>query len=361
MLGILLYCRPGFENDCANEVQAHASELEVFGYIKTVKNSGYVVYHCYDPNQVEQLAEKLDYKALIFARQMIVAVASLEDLDAQDRVSPVLKVTEQLAMAGDIFVECPEGDNTKQLLSFCRKFTVPLRQKLRQKNHLTKKEHNKKNRLHVCFLDYQTAYVGYSIANNRSEAYMGINRLRFPNEAPSRSTLKLDEAFQTFLTKKEQEERAHSGLRAVDLGACPGGWTYQLVRRGMFVSCVDNGLMADSLMETGQITHYQEDGFKFEPARKNIHWLVCDMIEKPKRVAKLMAQWLIDGWAKEAIFNLKLPMKQRYQEAMEDLQLIHEMLEEAGYSYQLQAKHLYHDREEITVHLRLTNKVYGTL
>ena len=24
MLGILLYCRPGFENDCANEIQAKA-------------------------------------------------------------------------------------------------------------------------------------------------------------------------------------------------------------------------------------------------------------------------------------------------------------------------------------------------
>ena len=61
------------------------------------------------------------------------------------------------------------------------------------------------------------------------------------------------------------------------------------------MSCVDNGQMVDSLMVTSQVTHYQEDDFKFEPERKNIHWLVCDMIEKPTRVAKLMAQWLIDG------------------------------------------------------------------
>ena len=104
-----------------------------------------------------------------------------------------------------------------------------------------------------------------------------------------------------------------------------------------------------------------EDGFKFEPERKNIHWLVCDMIEKPKRVAKLMAQWLIDGWCKEAIFNLKLPMKQRYQEATDDLKLLTDMIEEAGFNYELLAKHLYHDREEITVHVRLTDKIYGPL
>ena len=30
----------------------------------------------------------------------------------------------------------------------------------------------------------------------------------------------------------------------VDLGACPGGWTYQLVKRGLFVYAVDHGKMA---------------------------------------------------------------------------------------------------------------------
>ena len=361
MLGILLYCRPGFENDCANEIQAKASALGAFGYIKTLKNSGFVLYHCYDPSQVEALGEQIDFAQLIFARQMIVAVALVEDLPAEDRIAPILEITRNLPMAGDVYVECPEGDETKPVLTFCRKFTVPFRQKLKKHNNLTNKENPKKRRTHVCFMDYENAYVGYSIPGNRSEQHMGITRLRFPNEAPSRSTLKLDEAFQTFLTKEQQEERAHSGLKAVDLGACPGGWTYQLVRRGMFVSCVDNGAMADSLMETGQVTHYMEDGFKFEPERKNIHWLVCDMIEKPKRVAKLMAQWLIDGWCKEAIFNLKLPMKQRYQEATDDLKILTDMIDEAGYNYELQAKHLYHDREEITVHVRLTDRFYGAL
>ena len=65
---------------------------------------------------------------------------------------------------------------------------------------------------------------------------------------PSRSTLKLDEAFQTFIPKYVHDERMHGGLYAVDLGACPDGWTYQLVQRGMFVQAVDNGAMDDKLM-----------------------------------------------------------------------------------------------------------------
>jgi 23S rRNA C2498 (ribose-2'-O)-methylase RlmM len=38
------------------------------------------------------------------------------------------------------------------------------------------------------------------------------------------------------------------------------------------------------------------------------------MVEKPAKVAALMAQWLVNGWCRETIFNLKLPMKKRYEE-----------------------------------------------
>ena len=359
MLGILLYCRPGFENDCANEIQDKATALEVFGFIKTVRNSGYVFYQCYNPEEVEGLLKSLDYKQLIFARQLIAVKAFVDDLPLDDRISPILDVTRNMPMGGDLYVETPEGDETKPLLTFCRKFTVPLRQALKKQNSLTAKENRKKICYHLCFLDNQSAYIGFSVPNNRSELYMGIARLRFPSEAPSRSTLKLDEAIQVFLTPQEQEERLHSGMRAVDLGACPGGWTYQLVRRGLFVTCIDNGAMATSLMDSGQVTHYMVDGFKYEPERKNIDWLVCDMIEKPKRVAKLMAKWLIEGWCKEAIFNLKLPMKKRYQEASTDIKILTDMINAAGLQYELQAKHLYHDREEITLHVRLVNRVWG--
>ena len=146
-------------------------------------------------------------------------------------------------------------------------------------------------------------------------------------------------------------------MRAVDLGAAPGGWTYQLVRRGMMVSSIDNGPMAESLMETGQVKHYMVDGFKFTPMKQNVYWLVCDMIEKPTRVAKLMAEWLLNGYCKEAMFNLKLPMKGRYQQVQKDLQLIKDMFAQNKVKYEMYAKHLYYDREEITVHARLLSPI----
>ena len=110
-------------------------------------------------------------------------------------------------------------------------------------------------------------------------------------------------------------------------------------------------------MDSGLVTYCPEDGFKFKPRKNNIYWLVCDMIEQPQKVAKLMAQWVASGRCKEAMFNLKLPMKKRYESVQESLAIIDDEIQsqQAG-KYQLQVKHLYHNREEVTVHLRLLNK-----
>ena len=51
--------------------------------------------------------------------------------------------------------------------------------------------------------------------------------------------------------------------------------------------------------------------------------------------------------------HLKLPMKKRYQEVMLCLENLAVMLAEKELEFDIQAKHLYHDREEITVHIAL--------
>jgi 23S rRNA (cytidine2498-2'-O)-methyltransferase len=63
-----------------------------------------------------------------------------------------------------------------------------------------------------------------------------------------------------------------------------------------------------------------------------------------------MVKWVAEGKSERALFNLKLPMKKRYQEVQKCFALIDEKM--AGQKYTLQAKHLFHDREEITVLLR---------
>jgi 23S rRNA (cytidine2498-2'-O)-methyltransferase len=102
----------------------------------------------------------------------------------------------------------------------------------------------------------------------------------------------------------------------------------------------------------GQVTWLREDGFRYRPTRNNISWMVCDMVEKPAKVAALMASWLVNGWCRETIFNLKLPMKKRYEEVSQNLAYIQEQMDAHGINVVIQARQLYHDREEVTVHVR---------
>ncbi|MBS0893567.1 23S rRNA (cytidine(2498)-2'-O)-methyltransferase RlmM [Tatumella sp. JGM130] len=350
---VLLYCRSGFEKECAAEITARATALEVYGFARVKDNSGYVIYECYQYEDADKLIREIPFRSLIFARQMIVAGELLRDLPPEDRISPISgMLTGVTEKGGELRVEVPDTNEAKELLKFCRKFTVPLRAALRQNGILLKYESNKRPVVHVFFIAPGTCYVGYSYPDNNSALFMGIPRLKFPSDAPSRSTLKLEEAFHVFIPADEWDERLGSGMYAVDLGACPGGWTYQLVKRSMMVYAVDNGPMAPSLMDTGQVMHHREDGFKFRPPGSNISWLVCDMVEKPVRVATLMTEWLVNGWCREAIFNLKLPMKKRYEEVTSNLQMIEQVLTSNGVNAQIQARQLYHDREEVTVHIR---------
>jgi len=330
----------------------------VFGFARVIENSGYVIFECYQKGEADKIAQHISVNQLIFARQMIVVSDLLTDLSPKDRISPILQAYQQcddkvLSQSCELWVETPDTNEAKALLTFCRKFTVPLRQALRKQGYLQKKCGVF---LHIFFVQPNACYVGYSYEKTHSPYFMGIQRLKFPTDAPSRSTLKLEEAILTFIPREQEEKRLNENMIGVDLGACPGGWTYQLVKRGLFVYAVDHGKMAESLHETGRIEHCPEDGFKFQvPKRKRIDWLVCDMVEQPSRVIVLMAKWLMNGWCKEAIFNLKLPMKKRYLEVQQGLKQLEDKLISQGLSFQLQAKHLYHDREEITVHVKITS------
>ena len=350
---IVLYCRPGFEKECGAEIQEKAAWNEMYGYIEILKREGIVYFHLHNNEDAEKLVSTVPLKRLIFTRQWFVTLSDKIELPDYNRVEAIVDALGSDWQYADLRMETADTNDGKALSKFCRKLAVPLRQALRKNKMLTEKGDNEGAVLHALFFSGNEVQLGFSLGTNTSPHVMGINRLKFPAKSPSRSTLKLDEAFLYFIPKDERETRLSSGLNAVDLGAAPGGWTYQLVRRGMMVQSIDNGPMAESLIETGQVKHRMVDGFKFIPVKKNVYWLVCDMIEKPHRVAYLMAQWLLHGYCKEAIFNLKLPMKGRYQQVQRDLQMVKDMFAEHNVKYEMYAKHLYYDREEITVHARL--------
>jgi len=226
---------------------------------------------------------------------------------------------------------------------------APLRKALSKAGRLV--DDPRKPRLLLTFKSGRAVFVGLAEADNCAMWPMGIPRLKFPREAPSRSTLKLEEAWHHFIPRDDWDKRLAPGMTAVDLGAAPGGWTWQLVKRNIRVVAVDNGPMDENLMYLGLVEHQRADGFAFKP-RHPVHWMVCDIVEKPARNAALIETWLGEGWCREAVVNLKLPMKQRYAEVMRLLQRIEDGLKARGVKATIGCKQLYHDREEVTCHLR---------
>jgi 23S rRNA (cytidine2498-2'-O)-methyltransferase len=349
---LILYCRGGFENDCAAEIDFHAQQHGCYGFSRASSGEGFVEYTPYQSGDAQRLYHVLDFRQLVFARHWFVATAPLL-LDADDRIKGILAEVAELPVCGALRMEYPDTNDGKALSAFCKKFSAPLRKALVKQQRLDESLAGRAPALQLFWKSGTQGWIGFSEPTNSNPLPNGILRLKQPGAAPSRSTLKLDEAFSVLLNDDERERYLQPSMQAVDLGACPGGWTYQLVRRSMFVAAVDNGPMQPELMATGQVRHYRADGFKFEPEKKNVSWLVCDMVEKPSRVTALMLKWLSQGWCQYAMFNLKLPMKKRFDEVQRDLTFLREELGAINPNFEVRAKHLYHDREEVTVFARL--------
>lgn len=343
----LLYCRPGFEADCAQEAlrQARMQRPLTARQPEFAADSGYLT--------VTLDAQTLRYRELIFARQLIRLHQTIDALPERDRLTPILAALEGMpGKFGALWLEVPDTNDGKTLSAFTRRFQPLLEEALVASGRLLDADRSLP-RLHLFFPDKSSVLIGTSDPRNSSAALMGIVRQSMPAEAPSRSTLKLAEAIEVFLDKSEQTRLLRQGMTAVDLGAAPGGWSWQMVKRGIRVTAVDNGPMKGVLAKHPLVQHLKQDGFKFAPPRR-VDWLICDMVEKPAKVAARVGDWFASGWCKHAIFNLKLPMKQRLAAVDSALGALRARLDAEGIAYKLLARQLYHDREEITVFISRT-------
>lgn len=344
--GLLLYCRAGFEKECAQDIAQAAEKLGVAGWCKAVPDSAWVLFQPGEAGEIALLRKRLAFHELCFARQMVFVTPPLK-LSPDNRLPPLAEAARALpGPYSGLWLETADTNEAKEMSGFCRKFEPHLKKALAQ-DALLKPDNARLPRLHIFFTDSTTAYAGISQPGNSSNWPMGIPRLRMPREAPSRSTLKLAEALLEMLNEQERAQ-LRPGRRAVDLGASPGGWTWQLANRGMKVTAVDNGPMDSALMESGLVEHLRADGFTFRP-RHPVDWLVCDMVDKPARVVDLIARWFERGDCRGAIFNLKLPMKRRFEEIQLARAVLQERLSRLEGAWRIVARQLYHDREEITL------------
>ena len=355
---LVLLCRPGFEKECAGEIMQWTNQCQFPAYIQTKEQSGVVYLNSsgsdgsdHINSAADELITKLDFRQLVFARQWFAANKDVLNLPETNRLNDILKRVKSFDKDFyDIELDYADTNEGKSLSKFCKQFKPHLVAALK-KNHLLLPHlvsPHARWRLHLLFTDSLHVSIGISPIDNSASDAMGIMRLKMPGKAPSRSTLKMEEAIHWFLPADQRTALIKNGMTVVDLGAAPGGWTWQFVQRDCLVTAIDNGPMDDDLMKTGMVEHLRTDAFTYQPAKK-VDWLVCDMAERPLHVSRLIARWFINRHCSNAIFNLKLPMKKRLPAVQECVNLIHHQLSKANINHTIQEKQLYHDREEITV------------
>ncbi|MDB6114788.1 MAG: rlmM [Lacunisphaera sp.] len=190
--------------------------------------------------------------------------------------------------------------------------------------------------LFVFFADFGRLFVA------RDAWLNGQRRMADDDAAPSRSYLKVEEAYIILGREPVADETV------CDLGAAPGGWSYSAAKRGAKVVAIDNGPLKGGALHHPLIEHRLEDAFKFAPATGQVFdWLFCDLVEEPHHVMQnLVAPWLAKGWCRHFVINLKFGH-------VDSIALLREIRAPgspfAAHAANLRIRHLYHDREELTV------------
>jgi len=117
---------------------------------------------------------------------------------------------------------------------------------------------------------------------------------------PSRAYLKLWEAL-IRLRRWPQP-----GERCVDLGACPGGWTYVLARLGAAVVAVDKAPLDPKVAAMPGVEWRGESAFAIEPESIGpVDWLFSDIICYPSRLLRLVERWRASGLVRNFVCTLK--------------------------------------------------------
>ncbi|HVB75488.1 MAG TPA: SAM-dependent methyltransferase [Ktedonobacteraceae bacterium] len=189
------------------------------------------------------------------------------------------------------------------------------------------------------------AYVGISLAReNLSDWPGGMRHFAQLPEQISRAEFKLLEALEVFgVSLPEQGE-------ALDLGAAPGGWTRLLLEAGMHVVAVDPARLDERL--GGRLQHYRgyaEDYLQDAlNRRQKFDVITNDMRMDAREAARLLVEaspcLRADGFI---ISTLKLPHAAIGVDPLRNLREALRLLERQFAV--VQAKQLFHNRQEITV------------
>lgn len=358
MLGLFLFCRQGYEKDCAAEIQDKANSLAIYGYCESKPNTAFVIFRCHSADDTLRFYQQIHLSKLIYSRQWFIILEQINQLNPQDRLSAIIPCINHLNLDfNKIFWEVPDSEALKPLNRLIKSLASIIDQQSLLAISSAKKT---ANHLHICFINSLHCYIGYSENGNAHHYPAGIMRLKLPKTAPSRSYLKLDEALHTFLPKHNLFHLFKPGSKAVDLGAAPGGWTWLLSQYNVEVNAIDNGHLINALKNNPRVKHLHMDAFTYKPEQQ-VDWMVCDIVDKPLRTLALVEKWLINNWSYHYIVILKLPMHKRYAFIKQSILPRLANIQKQYKHKDIFCKHLYYTRDEICLAIIDSNRIFSKL
>lgn len=172
------------------------------------------------------------------------------------------------------------------------------------------------------------------VAANTSSPFP-LGKIQFSEDKvtpPSRAYLKLWELFTITGVKPIK------GSRCLDLGSCPGGWTWVLQQIGTHVISVDKAPLDTKIAKLPNIEYLKKDAFQLKPSDIGpIDYLFSDIICYPPRLLELVEEWRASGLCKNFVCTIKFQGETDWA-----------TLEKFKKIPNSRLVHLYHNKHEVT-------------
>lgn len=154
---------------------------------------------------------------------------------------------------------------------------------------------------------------------------------------PSRAYLKLWEFFTVY-----SPHTAAQGT-AIDVGSCPGGWTWVLQTMGFEkIISVDKAPIEKRIFDLGNIEFRKESAFGLNPDDfEEIEWFCSDIICYPERLLNLVKRFLAAGKVRNFVCTIKYQSQTDWENTLKFLEIPGS-----------QIVHLHHNKHEVTWFLK---------
>lgn len=137
------------------------------------------------------------------------------------------------------------------------------------------------------------------IVSRRTNCPLPFGEINFNEDKinpPSRAYLKLWELFTLYKIKPD------AGMRVIDVGSCPGGWTWVLQTVGCAVISVDKAPLDPKVAALPGIDFRKESAFGLRPQHiGKLDWFFSDIICYPDKLLELVTRFresgLVDNFA----------------------------------------------------------------